>query len=158
MSPNDHAKISPSAIDGWIICGMYPWVQGDDDPGPYAKWGTAAHWLSETALTSEQDAADVAKTTATDPYGTEITTEMVDCSQAYIDYCRMKAKEFPKAEIGIEKRVSLEHWDLPEVYGTSDYIVDDAYNELTVIDLKAGRGISVPADSLQARLYARERL
>lgn len=148
---DEHAKISPSAIDRWITCHGSVGVQTDDPPGPHAVWGTAAHWVAEQCLNTNKDTRTYIE--VLDPDGTEITEEMTNCAQVYVDFCRMKAKEYPRANIGVESRVSLEGYGLPHVYGTADYVVNDPFNELVVVDFKSGRGISVDADSLQLRLY-----
>ena len=82
--------------------------------------------------------------------GIEVTHEMADAAQTYINY----VKSFSGHHF-YEVRVDFSPWVI-DGFGTSDAIVLDVKNRvIRVIDLKYGKGVQVDAEeNTQAMLYA----
>jgi hypothetical protein len=145
-----HAKLSASGSARWINCaGSVKAEEGYlNTTSIYADWGTHCHELSEICLSSGTNAAEWIGKNLPENNAIEVDYEMADCAQSYVDYVRLI-----KGEKMIEQRVDFSPW-VNEGFGTSDAIVIDD-EHMHVIDLKAGKGITVEAESnTQAILYA----
>lgn len=166
-----HAKLSPSAASRWINCpGSVALCATLPTPPStfYADEGTAAHALAERCIIEKCDAIKykgwyiklsekwgespifLSPLTCINLEGFEVTSEMVEAVQTYLDALR---------EIGQpiipEARLSLEHvW--PGTFGTCDAQIHDGPNgTLYVWDYKHGAGVLVaPDENTQAMLYA----
>jgi hypothetical protein len=123
----------------------------------FAAEGTAAHGLASTCLEQGKDAswffghvfgpngwvsADAAEADGESLF--EVTEEMADAVQSYLDLCRQFMS--PPWEYEIEQRLDLTavHKD---VFGTGDFL---AYNPVTknlvVVDYKHGKGHAVTVE------------
>lgn len=144
-----HAKLSASGSAQWLNCTGAIGAQADIPDGntSFAQEGTAAHELGDLCLSNK---------TSCDTYvgqvleGVEVTEEMADYVQGYVDY----VLSFP-GEHFYEERVDFSDW-VPEGFGTSDAIIVDEENKtLHVCDLKYGKGVTVYAENnTQGMLYA----
>lgn len=175
-----HAKLSPSAADRWMVCpGSVLLSEGIEDPSSaYADEGTAAHYLAATCLGEEKNAIDFVggfvylivdnrdgshfesfynhleeahcKVLAV----IEVTDEMAEFVQVYLDYVRDVVNS-TEGKLFVEQSVPLTHITYEkDAFGTSDTIILTE-NEVIVIDLKFGRGVSVSAEkNKQMLMYA----
>lgn len=143
----EHAKLSASSAHRWLYCpGSVKAEEGLKDKGsPYAAEGSCAHEVAEKALSEKKHATDYIGKTYHDH---EVTQEMADYVQEYVDYVRAL-----KGEQEYEQRVDFDDW-VWQGFGTSDAIVY-AGTTLYVVDLKYGKGNMVHADeNPQGMLYA----
>jgi len=134
--------------------------------GSFAAEGTAAHALAAACLVEEHDAAYYADRVVDSVTGSiradktedgeryfDVTDEMIDAVQTYLDLCR----RFMKApwEHDVEQRLDLRvvHKD---VFGTGDFIsYHPGTKALVVIDFKYGKGVPVEVeDNEQLLTYA----
>jgi len=144
-----HAKLSASSSHRWLVCpGSIKAEEGlPDTQSDHSKEGSAAHFVAEQCLKNGLNAKDYIGIVIAD-YDLQVTQEMADYVQVYLDYVR---------NLGgvplIEVRVDFSNI-VPEGFGTADFItmVDDT---LYIVDLKYGRGVRVNAEqNSQAMLYA----
>lgn len=145
-----HAKLSASGSARWLACpGSVAAERGIADSSSFAAAeGTAAHELGEMCLVNGTNTSDYLGQMLPDNNEWEVTPEMADAVQVYVDYVRGLGG-IPSYEI----RVDFSDW-VPEGFGTSDAIVIDG-DTLRVCDLKYGKGIRVDAeDNSQGLLYA----
>lgn len=153
-----HSPFGPSASHRWINCpGSIAAEQDALDAGViepskgsvHTAEGTAAHEIAEDAL----NGVDVSKFIGTvievdGEFAVEITKEMVDYVQVYVDYVLTH-----KGDLRVEQRVEYTDW-VVNGYGTSDAIVLQK-DRLVCVDLKYGKGVAVFAEgNTQAMLYA----
>lgn len=169
----NHAVLSASSAALWIACpgsqhmrALFPETSSDA-----AKEGTLAHELA--ALEIEYEAGGLDKTRyekkraeilkRIDQFYAEHpevkgSAEIMDKTlRPYIDYVSAAYTEAldedEGASIATEQRVHFDAY-VPYGFGTSDVIIA-AGNEITVIDLKYGKGVPVSAvNNPQIRLYA----
>lgn len=148
-----HAKLGPSSAERWFRCpGSINASKGiPNESGVFAAEGTAAHSLAAYCLEHGFDAArfigavagpdgvdDDIAAVADDKTTFEVTEEMADAVQTYLDLCR----RFMLApwEYDIEQRLDLTavHKD---VFGTGDFISYHPQTKaLVVVDYKHGKG------------------
>jgi hypothetical protein len=154
-----HAKLGPSSAERWFNCpGSIKASAGiPNTSGVFAAEGTAAHALAAYCLEHGFDAArflgavagpdgvnDDVAAEADDETTFEVTDEMADAVQTYLDLCRQFMS--PPWEYEIEQRLDLTsvHKD---VFGTGDFL---AYNpetkNLVVVDYKHGKGHAVTVE------------
>lgn len=108
----------------------------------YAVEGSAAHWVAELALKNKVSPHTyIGRVYSEDGYDIEVTREMCDFIQEYIDYVH----SIPGELIGVEVKVNLsELMGVKDQFGTSDIIkYDPQTRTLHVIDLKYGKGVKV---------------
>ena len=117
---------------------------------PFAAEGTCAHELAEAALVQEKPCSDFIGDTFE---GWEVTEEMAEYVQTYVDYVR-KASEGENKDVIIEERFDLSH--IREgMFGSNDACIMEQYGTLEVIDLKYGKGVTVsPEENKQLMYYA----
>ena len=148
--PTQHAKLSASGSSRWLNCpGSVRLEQSyPDSTSTFAEEGTAAHALAEHCLNTGTYADDHVGDNCPDT-GLMWTEEMAAYVQQYVDYCR----DLP-GHMFVEERVDFSLW-VPEGFGTSDCIViSECGTEITVVDLKYGKGVRVDADNnTQGMLY-----
>lgn len=151
-----HAKLGPSSAERWFACpGSIRASAGlPNVSGVFAAEGTAAHGLASTCLEKDKNAswflghvfgpkgwvsADAEEADGKEDF--EVTDEMADAVQTYLDLCRQFMG--PGWEYEIEQRLDLSavHKD---VFGTGDFV---AYHvetkKLVVVDYKHGKGHAV---------------
>lgn len=151
-----HARLAPSAAERWIPCpgslAMEELCPQQNEDNDYSREGTAAHELASWALETNNRCEVYVGATATN--GWEITQDMADDTQIYVD----KVLQYAEGnKLFIEQRLSIEHITGEEgAAGTSDAVViTDDLQEIMVIDLKFGRGIKVDAqENKQLMMYA----
>lgn len=165
-----HAKLSPSSAHRWMECPASIRLSEGIPNGSssFAAEGTAAHEVCAKCLETGADPSDFAgmwvdvrsgkivetpeDTNETDRFF-EVTDEMVDGVQMYVDHVRALATD--DATLEVEQRLDMTHLH-PEIFGTGDATVFDvAARHLHVIDFKYGKGVAVDAtDNPQLMLYA----
>jgi hypothetical protein len=147
-----HAKLSASGSHRWLACPASVEAERGiaDKSSPHAFEGTVAHELAEVALKSNTDADEWVGKVMPETHA-EITQEMADHVQEYINYVRYHIP--PNAYAAYEVRVDFSDW-VPEGFGTCDALIIGG-DTMHVIDLKYGQGVQVsPVDNSQGMLYA----
>lgn len=149
-----HAKLSPSSAKIWMSCpGMVRLAAGIEDKGSiFAAEGTAAHTLAEQCLLHEDGSLNArARTHVGDTVEDfEVTEEMADAVQVYLDY--IGENTIRGDEIKIEERLRYND----DIWGTADYVrYRPKTQELLVADYKHGSGVYVDVfENPQAMTYA----
>lgn len=150
-----HATLGASTASRWMACPGSVHLSETIPHAPssiHAQEGTAAHALAELCLRKTQDAGIYVGTTLE---GVEVTDDMAEFVQVFVDYCR--AIQDYDSKIFIEHQFNLAHLNPPgPMFGTADFV---AYNprtlELEVVDLKYGVGVVVDVnENKQLRYYA----
>ena len=173
-TPQDHAYFSASGSHKWLNCAGSLLMEKDipNISTTFADEGTAAHEVASWCLLKNQDADHYSgfkiqiingkfhpsQNELPDDITSEsmwiVNDDMVENVQVYLDLVRAHAG-VTGAKLYVEQRVDFsDHIGIPGSFGTSDAVVvtDD---EITVIDLKYGRGVEVDADdNPQLMLYA----
>ena len=158
-SARDHAPWSASATArNWACPGSFALAQTVAQPpeSEAAAWGTACHQVAEKCLNAGFDAVQlVGRHEKTKDRFVEVTDEMAECAQEYVDYVRRLATVADSVKI--EQKFSLAKIKPPmEAGGTADAVVyTKELRLLEVVDLKGGRGVVVDAKgNPQLRTYA----
>jgi hypothetical protein len=150
-----HSKIGASSAHRWFNCpASVRMSEGvPNTTSVYAAEGTAAHQLGEECLLAGTDAetriGDSIKVKGTD-FEFEVTEEMAEAVQLYLDTVRAEMQ--PHTKLEIEKGFHL-HWIHPDAYGTNDACVSEPFGKLTVFDYKHGAGIAVDAEDNEQLMY-----
>jgi len=157
-----HATLSASSAERWINCpgsvhmaSLFP-----SSTSKAAEEGTLAHELAEHLINKQKVKSVEKKIKAfyeANPDVKGSVEEMVDYIVPYVEYVngafrKVQAKD-SAAVLLTEQRVDFSEY-VPDGFGTSDVVIigDD---EITVIDLKYGKGVEVSAEgNPQIRLYA----
>ena len=145
-----HAKRSLSASKRRYACPGSVVLEADfpDTPSKYASAGTAMHALAQWCLANGRRAEErIAQIVE----GEEITEDMAELTQGYVDHIRAWAAGKPA---WIEQRVDVSSFTgQPDQFGTADAVLlwDD---ELVVVDLKTGYRAVSPTGNTQLMLYA----
>lgn len=159
MGKAAHALLSASSAHRWLVCTAAPKLEETfpDTTSEYAREGTLAHEICELKLTK------YATTMARGTYTKKLNAlkkhelyqpEMLETSEAYMDYIKSVALSYPTAPaIAIERRVNFSDY-APDGFGTADCLLL-AGDVLHVIDYKHGKGVVVDAaENPQMMLYA----
>lgn len=164
-SERGHAILSPSSSERWLNC--TPSARLADAAGSktseYAEEGTTAHELAEYVLgcwtdgtfLPECEEMPVPENIASNKYYSE---EMKEAISHYIGFVTGEFYEMQKGPFGGSVRMYLEEkLDIsgyaPESFGSADVsLVSEQI--LHIIDLKYGKGVKVPAESPQFKMYA----
>lgn len=157
--------MSPSSSERWLNC--TPSARLAEAAGSktseYAEEGTTAHELAEYALKSwiygtfypECDEMPVPDEIAKSKYFSE---EMRDAVGEYINFVVGEFYEMQKGPLGgsvatyLEEKLDISKF-APESFGSSDVTLISP-SILHIIDLKYGKGVKVPAESPQFKMYA----
>ncbi|WAX09568.1 hypothetical protein BT638P3_00004 [Bacteroides phage BT638P3] len=164
-SERGHALLSPSSSERWLNC--TPSARLADAAGSktseYAEEGTTAHELAEHVLgcwtdgtfLPECDEIPVPENIASNKYYSE---EMKEAISHYVDFVTGEFYEMQKGPFGgsvtmhLEEKLDISGY-APESFGSADVsLVSEQI--LHIIDLKYGKGVKVPADSPQFKMYA----
>ena len=152
-----HARWSASATAAnWTCAGRMAMmsIAPDQKDSIYAAEGTAAHEISERALKGNKDCSEfLGETLKVGDFDIEITEEIVNSAQTYVDYV---SEQSVGAPLFLEERYTLDALDPPfEAGGTCDAIIlNPTTGVLEVIDLKHGKGIVDVNENKQTRTYA----
>lgn len=159
-----HALLSPSGAARWSRCpGSVVLEQGLEDKGSvYADWGTVCHEVADLILRAAIEDSKWNPQNAEAFEGRVFTVgdkeytfdmEMADCVNDYVAH--VESFWSPGAIMLPETAVPLQHiTGETGATGTSDCIIIKD-GEITVIDLKTGRGVEVYAeDNEQGLMYA----
>jgi hypothetical protein len=143
-----HAKLSASGSHRWLNCpasvALEQSLPNGDRTSQYAEEGTAAHELGEKCLKNGTNPEDYLGTVFN---GFEVTNDMADHVQTYVDYVRSVG-----GELFIETRVNFGQY-VPNGFGTCDALcIKD--NALHIIDLKYGMNKVDAHKNSQGMLYA----
>lgn len=157
--------MSPSSSERWLNC--TPSARLAEAAGSktseYAEEGTTAHELAEYALKSwingtfypECDEMPVPDEIAKNKYFSE---EMRDAVGEYVNFVAGEFYEMQKGPLGgpvathLEEKLDISKF-APESFGSADVTLLSS-SILHIIDLKYGKGVKVPAESPQFKMYA----
>ena len=138
-----HSPLGASSAERWMACPgsvtlIKQFALPETDEPDYRREGTAAHEAVAHCLRDNVDAWEVV---GSQFYGTEVTVEMADAVQVYLDTVRPLMIEH--ATVLVEHRISSP--DHPMFYGTVD-CATIADSLLTVSDFKYGMGVQVDVE------------
>lgn len=150
-----HALMSPSGAERWAHCaGSVSLSAGlPEDTSSYAAEGSCAHEVAARCLLEKQPAAVFIGHSFHD---TVVTAEMAEHVDAYTQAVR-DYRTHPSDDLQIEVALPITPiTGEPDAVGTADAVVlSYVHQEISVIDLKYGRGVRVQAEqNLQLVLYA----
>lgn len=164
-SEKGHAILSPSSSERWLNC--TPSARLAEEAGSktseYAEEGTTAHELAEYALKSwiygtfypECDDLPVPQEIASNKYYSE---EMKEAISRYVDFVTGEFYEMQKGPFGgsvatyLEEKLDISKY-APDSFGSADVsLVSEQI--VHIIDLKYGKGVKVPVESPQFKMYA----
>lgn len=157
--------MSPSSSERWLNCtpsARLAEAAGSKTNG-YAEEGTTAHELAEYALKNwiygtfypECDEMPVPDEIAKNKYYSE---EMRDSVGEYVNFVVGEFYEMQKGPLGgpvatyLEEKLDISKF-APESFGSADVTLLSS-SILHIIDLKYGKGVKVPAESPQFKMYA----
>lgn len=161
----DHATWSASSTARNVTCaGALALNAQNTTPEKESEasaWGTACHQLSEKCFATGKDADDYLGTIEkTKQRRIEVTEELAETAQMYVDYVRGRIKEytdeFDEAPIVVhEQHFSLASLKPPfDAGGTGDTVmIFPRWFLIEIVDLKGGRGLVEAADNQQLRTY-----
>lgn len=164
-SERGHAVLSPSSSERWLNC--TPSARLAEEAGSktseYSEEGTTAHELAEYALKSwiygtfypECDELPVPQEIASNKYYSE---EMKEAISRYVDFVTGEFYEMQKGPLGdlvatyLEEKLDISKY-APDSFGSADVsLVSEQI--VHIIDLKYGKGVKVPVESPQFKMYA----
>jgi len=149
------------ACPGSVILALRVPPEARRKSSPEAREGTAAHEVAAQALKNERQPDEWVDRRIDIGDGGEpilVTSDMADGVQTYLD--EVAERWEPGVETFVEYRMSLSRLDpsdplLAENGGTGDCVlVNRARRELTILDLKFGKGRMVAGDAPQLKDYA----
>jgi hypothetical protein len=149
-----HAELGASVADRWMNCpGSVRLSRGQPNyETEHSRAGTAAHHVAQMCLERIVN-ADTFE--GMEFEGIEVTEEMVEAVQVFVDYCRSLRAD-PDSRSWVEEKFSLASLNPPgPMFGTTDFAAyDPATKTLHVVDLKYGKGVVVEAKgNPQLRYY-----
>ena len=149
--PSVHSKYSPSSANRWLTCpGSLDEVEVQEgcDTSEFAAEGTVAHSLCEECWILGVPPHDyVGEKRTEDGHEIEITTEMADAVQIYLDVIESATAN----HIGFPE-IRIEHPVLDGFGGTIDFVVPKAGK---IVDFKYGAGVVVEVEgNTQLACYA----
>lgn len=162
--PSEHAKLSPSAAERWLVCpGSVGLSEQVPEPpsSPYAEEGTCAHALAELKAsylilgeyTSEQYHRahrhwkhSWAEFTSDEA----VLAEMEIHTDAYVELLKERLALYPNSHLSLEQRLDT---GVPSSWGTSDAVISSPFH-IEIVDFKYGSGVQVMVEcNPQLRLY-----
>src|SRR5574343_984080 len=172
MPPSNHRRLGFSSAHRWTQCpGSIRMSEGiKEEPSPYAEEGSAAHFLGETCFRKARVKADyyqgrvirkvkggysMLRPGATLEEGDfEVTEEMCEAVQVYLDAVRIAMNENPALVLEVEKSFDLSQFH-PGLGGTNDAVLSEPFGALQIFDYKHGAGYAVEVDgNVQLMGYA----
>lgn len=154
-SPNVHSTFSPSGSSRWLLCPgsikMEKMLKQESGTSSYAAEGTAVHELSAHCLLFDKNPHDLEGETF---YDIEITKEMTNGAETYVDYVRM-LDSATSHNSNVERLIDLSFLH-PNTFGTADAVCYDEEEKMVdVVDLKYGKGVVVEVkENTQLMIYA----
>lgn len=150
MPPGVHSEHGASKSARWMACpGSVQLERGmPDHKSEFAQEGTAAHEVGEMILRGEGTPE-----VGTEVAGVEVTEEMLEAVQVYVDF--VEAHTIPGMQRFIEQEFDLAPLDPPApMFGTSDCCIWSPLGKhLHVIDYKHGMGVVVEAVGNKQLMY-----
>ena len=172
-----HAKLSPSSSGRWLTCPAAPLMEAGkpNTTNSFAAEGTAAHYLGECCLVTEQDAVSFlgklinvyengdtyfyfednkeSPSTAALEFHFDVDQDMCDHVQTYVDLVR-DTVQATNGTLLVEQRLSLTPITGEDgAGGTADAVILTDH-EIIIIDLKYGQGLKVDAvNNTQLMIY-----
>lgn len=156
-----HSQFAPSGAKTWLLCPASIKLNATLPPskaGKPALEGTAMHTIAEMHLRGTKNLGSWTYDDFVDVHDlgeiipVRVTEGMLEAVGVYVDYVMDQAIDLGAAP-AIERRVSLESYGLPEVYGTADLILDGVIH--LNADFKGGVQVSVDAeDNPQIMIYS----
>src|SRR5688572_16165327 len=151
-----HSKLAPSASSRWFNCSGSVEVNAyGQRSSEYAELGTAAHCLFEMCQRVECDPDKFLGKCLYKDF--EVTDDMAEAVSLALDWVRGYLAQNPKAKEYIDLEVdpaSILKCDKRLASGTLDTALDNAPEELVVVDYKHGAGVLVEAvDNKQLLQY-----
>lgn len=145
--------LRPSGAHRWMACPASPLLESEYDytTSKYAAEGSAAHWLAEQCLNSNSSPKIyVGQTREFDGFTVEITADMADHVQKYIDYIEELGGDVAYYELELDLSAYLPN------KGTTDAAkADFSRKHADIVDLKFGKGVMVYAEgNPQMKTYA----
>lgn len=157
MAEKAHATLGASSSERWIACpGSIRLGEGiPNTESSYAREGSCAHAVGEACLNQGRDALEFIDRTVDEYPDIEVTEEMTDAVQVYLDTVREDLKLDPDAEMFVEQKFDLTHI-YPGMFGTNDCaIYFPKLAKLNIYDYKHGQGVMVDVeDNPQLKYYA----
>lgn len=155
MATNSHAILSASGSHRWLECIPSARLSEnfEDVTSSYALEGSMVHLMCEIKLCKALGLPCDEKL----PQDFEITQEMEDSSDAYVEYILDILGEIKKTckdpVVLVEQRLDFSNY-VPEGYGTGDCVIV-ADGIIHIIDYKNGSGVKVDSyENPQMKLYA----
>ncbi len=153
LKDGGHSIFSASGSGLWMNCagGLIPNLLASDVVRREAAEGTVAHGCAELWLRTKRRPADLVGTIQTvDGFEIEITDEMLNFVEEYVDWC-----SWLPGDHYIETKVYFSQiTPIPNQGGTADH-ASCIYRKLVITDLKFGKGVQVFAkNNSQGLLYA----
>lgn len=158
-SNRQHAQWSASATARNSVCSGAIAMSSlcEDVEREAAAWGTVCHECAERCFLEQRDAESfIGETFKVGKFEFVFDEEMARTTQTYVDYVS-ETSIFGVRPLFIEQHFSLDSLKPPlEAGGTADTVIYNPDNELLeVVDLKAGRGVTVDVKgNPQGRTYA----
>lgn len=150
-----HTRLSASGAERWMNCAGSQTlaerlqITEEEYGSIYAEEGTAAHELGEKCLKTGTEAWEYLEEFVHIDH--EVTEDMSNAVQMYLDYCRALMRMFPDAEARIEVRVDNKSLH-PDFGGTSDFtLIGKTF--IIVVDYKHGVGIAKDAKNNPQAMY-----
>lgn len=150
-----HAQMSPSGAERWVRCpGSVP-LSADlpDESSKFADEGSCAHEVAALCLTEKHDAAYYIGRVF---HETEVAEDMAEHVNFYVQTVHDYMTD-PTDDLHVEVRLPITSiTGEADAFGTADAVIlSHMHQEITVIDLKFGKGVKVHADqNLQLAIYA----
>lgn len=143
--------LSASGAPYWMLCEVKPWREKGkpDNPSKYAEEGTAAHKLLEHYI-QLHNGVNIEGT----PVDEDSLEEKYPGIKRYVQETFDIVKNYPKQQLYSEQQLDISCVTGEDgAKGTADVVMISP-GELTVLDLKYGKGVKVEAvDNMQLLIY-----